>query len=299
MSEMKETAFICNHASDKSLILMDELGRATNNEDGVAIAWSVSEYLIKTGAMTFFVTHYPQLSQLANIYPTVQNVCLEAEIKKGEISEILYTHKVRAGSCSVSTSYGVEMAAACGWSAEVVNDARDVENEVSKLLPYDGLCHPELTEQNNSRNRAFELLGDTLKKLRTLVNADRAQSYDSVRAELSAIQRQLLDTTDADISTAIDQLLQTGATTVDARKNSSMKSRIQPGSIRNIDNTYNGQKVETEADNREKFSEFEVDNNQSESDRSDGESTISSSTVSSDETSSDDTFRSHNYAKLK
>ena len=57
--EMKETAFICNSTTDKSLFLLDELGRATSNEDGVAVAWAVSEYLLTKRAMTFFVTHYP------------------------------------------------------------------------------------------------------------------------------------------------------------------------------------------------------------------------------------------------
>lgn len=71
--EMKETAFICNSTTDKSLFLLDELGRATSNEDGVAVAWSVSEYLLTKRAMTFFVTHYPQISKLAEVYPNVQN----------------------------------------------------------------------------------------------------------------------------------------------------------------------------------------------------------------------------------
>ena len=67
MLEMKETAFICRNAGPKSLILIDELGRATSNEDGVAIAWSVSEFLLAKRAMTFFVTHYPQLVNLAEL----------------------------------------------------------------------------------------------------------------------------------------------------------------------------------------------------------------------------------------
>ena len=73
MLEMKETAFILENATDRSLILIDELGRATSNEDGVAIAWAVSEFLLVRRAMTFFVTHYPQLSRLADVYPNVQN----------------------------------------------------------------------------------------------------------------------------------------------------------------------------------------------------------------------------------
>ena len=64
---MKETAFICNSTTDRSLFLLDELGRATSNEDGVAVAWSVSKFLLTKRAMTFFVTHYPQLSTLGEV----------------------------------------------------------------------------------------------------------------------------------------------------------------------------------------------------------------------------------------
>lgn len=116
MLEMKETAFICNNASPKSLILIDELGRATSNEDGVAIAWAVSEKLLAKRAMTFFVTHYPQLCQLANAYPSVQNQHLEAFVSRGPNNAgISYTHKIAPGPCNVTADYGVEMAVACGW----------------------------------------------------------------------------------------------------------------------------------------------------------------------------------------
>lgn len=113
MAEMKETAFICNNATDKSLILLDELGRATSNEDGVAIAWAVSEYLLKRRAMCFFVTHYPQLNRLADVYPNVQNVHLESSIARGgNGGGISYTHKVKSGTCDMSKDYGVSLAAA-------------------------------------------------------------------------------------------------------------------------------------------------------------------------------------------
>ena len=72
LREMKETAMICNNTTERSLFLLDELGRATSNEDGVAIAWAVSEFLLTKRAMTFFVTHHPQISKLAEVYPNVQ-----------------------------------------------------------------------------------------------------------------------------------------------------------------------------------------------------------------------------------
>merc|ERR1711865_147945 len=79
MLEMKETAFICNNANARSLVLLDELGRATSNEDGVAIAWAVAENLLAKGAMTYFVTHYPQICAMSRVYPAnVQNIHLKA-----------------------------------------------------------------------------------------------------------------------------------------------------------------------------------------------------------------------------
>lgn len=109
--EMKETAFICNSTTDKSLFLLDELGRATSNEDGVAVAWSVSEYLLTKRAMTFFVTHYPQLSKLAEVYPNVQNQHLGSQIcpsGNGD-SSIHYSRKIMPGPCKSAGDYGVEM----------------------------------------------------------------------------------------------------------------------------------------------------------------------------------------------
>ena len=115
----QETSFICNNATNKSLILIDELGRATSNEDGVAIAWSISEFLLVKRAMTFFVTHYTQLSKLAEVYPNVQNQHLSSTTT-GE--DIKYTHKIMPGPCKVASDYGVEMAQVCGWPMDVVNE---------------------------------------------------------------------------------------------------------------------------------------------------------------------------------
>ncbi|KAL3944879.1 MAG: hypothetical protein SGBAC_001022 [Bacillariaceae sp.] len=141
MLEMKETAFICNNASRGSLVLLDELGRATSNEDGIAIAWAVSEFLIAKKAMTFFVSHYPQICRLDQIYPVVQNHHLAASVLADSSNSITYTHKVTTGPCSVSAEYGVEMANSCGWPVDVVEDAREIElslrGEVSKDLCFE------------------------------------------------------------------------------------------------------------------------------------------------------------------
>ena len=138
MLEMKETAAICSNAGPKSLILVDELGRATSNEDGIAIAWAVSEYLISKHAMSFFVTHYPQLYRLSNIYPTAQNQHLEATTTSGdENAELCYKHKVTPGPCTVASDYGVHMALSCGWPADV---SASVSCEYWCYAPIDIQC---------------------------------------------------------------------------------------------------------------------------------------------------------------
>ena len=117
MQEMKDTAFICRNATDRSLILIDELGRATSNEDGVAIAWAVAEFMLVKRAMTFFVTHYPQLCRLADVYPNVQNQHLGAIIEE---EGVRYMHVIMPGPCQMSADYGIEMAGTCGWHRDIV-----------------------------------------------------------------------------------------------------------------------------------------------------------------------------------
>jgi DNA mismatch repair protein MSH4 len=124
MLEMKETAFICNNASSGSLVLLDELGRATSNEDGVAIAWAVAENLLSKRSLTFFVTNYPQMCEMSHVYPNVQNQHMKATVSKEGDGSILYSHKVGNGPCRVTSDYGVEMAKSCGWPADIVAEVR-------------------------------------------------------------------------------------------------------------------------------------------------------------------------------
>jgi MutS domain V len=209
MLEMKETAFICNNATDRSLVLVDELGRATSNEDGVAIAWSTSEYLLKKRSMTFFVTHYPQLSCLASIYPSVQNIHLEASVTRGVKGEISYTHKVKPGPCSISTDYGVELAAACGWPVDVVENARSMQSQVEDLLPDESLCQPHqsLEHVSDARTKALERLGLICADLQTLITEETAQTFESIRKDLSAIHKHCLPSSESDMIKAMDQIL--------------------------------------------------------------------------------------------
>jgi MutS domain V len=188
MLEMKETAFICSNATQKSLILLDELGRATSNEDGVAIAWAVSEYLMTRQSTVFFVTHYPQLTKLAQVYPSlVQNIHLEADLKRDETgNQLLYTHKVKSGSCDVSSEYGVELAAYCGWTHDVLVHARTHEARVRSLLPDDTFCQ---SREASIRSRAYTSVLELVRELKYLGEGDgRIQSLKGLREILTTAQ---------------------------------------------------------------------------------------------------------------
>ena len=120
MVEMTEAAAILNGATEKSLVLMDEIGRGTSTFDGVALAFAIARHLIeKNRAWTLFSTHYFELTRLAQDYPVCANVHLDA-IEHGH--KIVFLHAVEEGPAS--QSYGVQVAALAGMPSAVVREAR-------------------------------------------------------------------------------------------------------------------------------------------------------------------------------
>jgi len=138
MVEMTEAAAILNGATDKSLVLMDEIGRGTSTFDGVALAFAIARHLIeKNRAWTLFSTHYFELTRLAQDYPVCANVHLDA-VEHGH--KIVFLHAVEEGPAS--QSYGVQVAALAGMPPAVVREARRrltlLENrEVGSLVQPD------------------------------------------------------------------------------------------------------------------------------------------------------------------
>ncbi|MFN8423550.1 MAG: DNA mismatch repair protein MutS [Anaerolineae bacterium] len=121
MVEMVEAANILHHATPRSLILLDELGRGTSTYDGIAIAWAVVEYLHdhpRLGARTVFATHYHELTALAGSLPRVRNVSMQvAEID----GRVVFLH--RLGEGAADRSYGVHVAELAGLPAPVIERA--------------------------------------------------------------------------------------------------------------------------------------------------------------------------------
>ena len=122
MVEMAETANICHHATARSLVILDEVGRGTSTFDGVAIAWAVTEYLAQvTGCRTLFATHYHELTALADEIGNVFNLNVAVE-EWGE--EVVFLHRILEGG--TDRSYGIHVARLAGLPRTVVARARDV-----------------------------------------------------------------------------------------------------------------------------------------------------------------------------
>jgi DNA mismatch repair protein MutS len=119
MMEMNEVAHILQYATERSLVILDEVGRGTGTYDGLSVAWSVSQYLVNAlKAKTLFATHYLELTTLAQIYPRVKNLSLVVE-EEGE--RIVFLHKILPGSAN--KRYGVHVARLAGLPEEVIEGA--------------------------------------------------------------------------------------------------------------------------------------------------------------------------------
>ncbi len=132
MVEMSETANILNNATDRSLVILDEIGRGTSTLDGVSIAWSVGEYVnTKLKAKTMFATHFYELTELADALDSTN--CFNVSIKEAG-DEIFFVRKVVEGRGS--KSYGIQVAKLAGLPEEVIESAKSVlkrmESEVGK-----------------------------------------------------------------------------------------------------------------------------------------------------------------------
>ena len=130
MVEMTELANILNGASNRSLILLDEVGRGTSTFDGLAIAWAVSEYLYdrsKVGAKTLFATHYHHLTELSESLEGVKNYSMAVQ---EEGSEVVFLRKVVPGKAN--KSYGIQVAKLAGVPHEVITRAEQVLSRIEE-----------------------------------------------------------------------------------------------------------------------------------------------------------------------
>lgn len=122
MVEMVETAAILNGATERSLVVLDEIGRGTSTFDGLSIAWAVAEHLHdRVGARTLFATHYHELVELAKERPRVKNATIAVTEQAGRV---IFLRKLIPGGAS--RSYGIEVARLAGVPAEVIARAKEI-----------------------------------------------------------------------------------------------------------------------------------------------------------------------------
>lgn len=128
MVEMVETAIILNNATQRSLIILDEIGRGTSTYDGLSIAWSVAEYLHnhpKLKARTLFATHYHELTQLSATLPGIRNYNIA--VTESE-NEVVFLHKIIPGGAD--KSYGIHVAQLAGIPLPVIQRARELLSQL-------------------------------------------------------------------------------------------------------------------------------------------------------------------------
>ncbi|WP_234462558.1 DNA mismatch repair protein MutS [Adhaeribacter terrigena] len=192
MVEMTETASILNNLSDRSLVLMDEIGRGTSTYDGISIAWAIVEHLHnnpKAKGKTLFATHYHELNQLAEDLPRVKNFNVSVREAGGKI---LFMRKLVEGGSA--HSFGIHVAQMAGMPNSVVLRA----NEIMHHLEQEKVAHPEENEKLQSVPKAsiqlsmFEPADPALERIKSQLEQIDVNGLTPVEALLKLNELQLL-----------------------------------------------------------------------------------------------------------
>jgi DNA mismatch repair protein MutS len=191
--EMHEAAHIVNTATDRSLILLDEVGRGTSTFDGISIAWSLTEYLHqRVGARTLFATHYHELNELADLFPRIKNYKVDVR-EYGD--KVVFLHKVTPGFAD--HSYGIQVAKMAGLPEEVTERAKRI---LKNLEGSELSVHTE-GEQKKTRGRIaehelqltlFEMKDDALREELRNIDVEKLTPLEALQ-RLAELKRRLHD----------------------------------------------------------------------------------------------------------
>lgn len=190
MVEMSETAEILRHASERSLIILDEIGRGTSTYDGLSIAWALVEHFVKRlKPITLFATHYHELIELVNSMPEAKNFTVRTEQKNGKV-QFMY-ELIEEGA---TQSFGIHVAELAGLPREVLKRSR----EILKDLEAHGnkgheLVEPQLTFFEASGSSSIpEYLSDLEQDLRDIdvLNLTPIQALVKLQELKSLLQKQ-------------------------------------------------------------------------------------------------------------
>ncbi len=189
--EMQEAANILNNATNKSLILLDEIGRGTSTFDGISIAWAITEYLHENPnltAKTLFATHYHELNEMADIFPRIRNYKVDVR-EYGD--KVIFLHKVTPGGAD--HSYGIHVAQMAGLPQFVTNRAKEilVNLEGKELTPYDvKKAKMKKFKKDDMQISLFEMKDDLLRKEISDITIDNLTPLEALN-KLSKLKRQV------------------------------------------------------------------------------------------------------------
>lgn len=222
LMEMREVSQALERVTSRSLVLIDELGRGTSNQEGLAIAWAVAEKLLSSCAYTLFVTHYTQIPGLADLYPNVKNIHLETAVmtsSAGKTTGLRYLHKAQEGRCNPGDAYGIRTAEMCGLPWEIVEDARALRAQVianAKAKSIQGstgaLSQGEYDAHELLRTLAMlkgsTMDDSTLREFLHVLSLDyKASKTERITATLSAVTRSVGATAASKTTTEPDAAL--------------------------------------------------------------------------------------------
>ncbi len=203
MVEMNETASILNNLSNKSLILLDEIGRGTSTYDGISIAWAIAEYLHENSsrAKTLFATHYHELNEMTNSMPRIKNFNVSVK----EIgNKVLFMRKLVSGGSE--HSFGIHVAKMAGMPRQVLERANEILEQLEKTKDSGG--RQELGENKNqeSINKNQEGWKPATDKRQTTTDGVQLSFFQMNDPVLENIKEELLKT-DINTLTPIEALM--------------------------------------------------------------------------------------------
>jgi DNA mismatch repair protein MutS len=195
MVEMNETATILNNISDRSLILLDEIGRGTSTYDGISIAWAISEFLHdqKTRAKTLFATHYHELNEMTLSYERIKNFNVSV---KEEKNDVLFLRKLVPGGSE--HSFGIHVAKMAGMPKKVLNKANSILKKLEKSHSSEQLNKDIKSIKSDIQLEFFKLDDPALEEIKDeLLDLDiNSMTPMEALLKLSEIKRKISDSKD-------------------------------------------------------------------------------------------------------
>jgi DNA mismatch repair protein MutS len=191
MVEMNETASILNNISDRSLVLLDEIGRGTSTYDGISIAWAISEYLHEhpSRAKTLFATHYHELNEMTEIFDRIKNYNVSVKELK---DNVLFLRKLIKGGSE--HSFGIHVAKMAGMPQQVIHKANKILKRLEKSHSSEELADDLKKVENDMQLSFFNMDDPLLEEIKEEILMTDIDTLTPVEAlmKLNEIKRMLV-----------------------------------------------------------------------------------------------------------